>query len=320
VITFLSSPKPFHGADKENQYRAIRSWLAAGDNAEVILYGNSAGIDLAGESLGVRVEKRVGCAPSGLPYFAAIAAHAAEHGKHDLQVYLNCDILLAGLPAAMARTEFDHFLLIGQRIDLGEGVFVDVSQVDWPERLKVLVAEGKACLHLPTGIDYFGFHRGMWKSLPPIVIGRGGYDIALIAHCMRNGIPVIDATFAVAALHQFHDYGHVQGGGLTVWRGADARQNLALAGGAWSATMVSDATYVFKEAAVSRRPCRGDRLRHLELKLRYEKGWTAAAKATRLIWRVLNLFGATRIPQLSLPEMLVSYEAIAPRREAEIAR
>jgi hypothetical protein len=69
MITFLSSPKPFRGVDKDNQYRAIRSWLAADGDAEVILYGDSLGIEEAGEVLGTRVQKQVDCAPSGIPFF-----------------------------------------------------------------------------------------------------------------------------------------------------------------------------------------------------------------------------------------------------------
>jgi hypothetical protein len=307
MITFLSSPKPFRGVDKDNQYRAIRSWLAASGDAEVILYGDSPGIDEAGDALGVRVQKQIGSATSGIPYFGAIVEHAAECGKHDLQVYLNCDILLNGFPAAMARIQFDQFLLIGQRIDLGEDVFVDVAQGDWLERLKTLVADGKAELHSPTGMDYFGFRRGMWKDLPSIIIGRGGYDNALIAYCMRNRTPVVDGSFAVAALHQFHEYQHMQGGERAVMRGPEAMQNIVQAGGAWGATMASDCEYVVKDTGIERRPCRGDRLRSLELNVRYATGWPSVAKLLRLVWRGLNAVGVTRVPQLALADMLDAY-------------
>lgn len=57
MITFLASPKPFKGIAKEQQYRAIRSWLAAAKDVEVILYGDSDGIDEAGLDLGVQVVK-----------------------------------------------------------------------------------------------------------------------------------------------------------------------------------------------------------------------------------------------------------------------
>lgn len=303
MITFLASPKPFNGIAKEHQYRAIRSWQGAGQDVEVILYGDSAGIDKAGGDLGVQVVKQIACAPSGVPYFGAIAGHAAEHGKHDLQVYLNCDILLSGILPAMRRIGFPQFLLIGQRIDLGEGLFVDVAQEGWMRQLTQWAAAGKAKLHGPTGIDYFGFRRGMWQGLPTVVIGRGGYDGALLAHCIRNRIRIVDATFAVTALHQFHDYEHIRGGLTAVIRGSDARHNISQAGGPRSSTLVSDAGYTLKNSLAAPLPRRGDPLRRLELKLRYELGWPNTALALRLIWRGLHVLGITRVPRLSLAEV-----------------
>ena len=38
--------------------------------------------------------------------------------------------------------------------------------------------------------------------------------------------------------------------------------------------MISDAGYILKDSLVSPWPCRGDRLRWLELKLRYEVDWS----------------------------------------------
>lgn len=307
MITFLASPKPFQGIAKEHQYRAIRSWLAAADDAEVILYGDSAGIDEAGNDLGVRVQRQIDCASSGIPYFGAIVGHAAEHGRHDLQVYLNCDILLAGIQPAFARIAFDRFLLIGQCIDLGEGVVVELAQGDWIKRLKELAVEGKVTLRPPAAIDYFGFRRGTWKGLPPVVIGRAGYDGALLAYCQRRHYPLIDATFAVTALHQFHGYGHVQGGAQTVRLGQDAQNNLRQAG-SHSLPGISDASYVLRGSVIRPWPCRGDWLRRLELAIRYRQGWTTISLAVRLVWRALQLIGIPRVVAPTLAEVIEAQE------------
>jgi hypothetical protein len=140
MITFLASPKPFTGIAKENQYRAIRSWLASGTDVDVILYGDSAGIDEAGVDFGVQVIKQIGCALYGIPFFGAIAGHTAEHGRHDLQVYLNCDIVLAGIQPTLTRIKFNQFLLIGQCINLGEGVVADPAHSDYLTCLRDLPA------------------------------------------------------------------------------------------------------------------------------------------------------------------------------------
>jgi hypothetical protein len=304
LITFLTSPKPFIGITKEHQYRAIRSWLLTGDDIDVILYGDSDGIDEAGRDLDVKVVKNIRSSPSGIPYFGSIVEHAADYGKYDLQVYLNCDILLSGILQAMNRIDLFHFLLIGQRIDLNEEVFIDFGQKDWIKHLSQIVAEGKAALHSPTGIDYFAFRRGMWQDVPLIIIGRIGYDNAILAYCMRNHIPIIDGTFDLIALHQFHEYGHMQGCEKGVMQGSDAMYNLIQAGSTRSRTLVSDASYMLKNTQLLYCPCRGDRLRWLELKLRYEKGSKRLWLLLRLVWRIMNVIGITGLKQLSLSEIL----------------
>ena len=291
MITFLSSPKPFKGIAKEHQYRAIRSWQAAAGDAEVILYGDSPGIEEAGRELGVEVVKEIGCAPSGIPYVGAIVEHAAAHARHEWQVYLNGDILLSNLLPALQCVTLPRFLVVGQRMDLGEEVYVDVTQLDWKATLRRLAEEGKATLHSATGVDYFAFRRGTFAKLPPIVIGRAGYDHALLAWCFRHRIPVVDATFSVVALHQFHEYKHVAGGAATVERGEDARRNTTFAGGRHSTPNIADANYAIRRQRLIPCEARGDWLRRTELKLRFQWGLDRLGLLVRIPWRVLRALG-----------------------------
>ena len=304
MISFLASPKPFIGIAREHQYRAIRSWLSSGKDVEVILYGDSAGIVEAGIELGVQVVQQIDCAPSGIPYFSSIVEHAAEHGKYDLQVYLNCDILISGIVQALVRMEFPQFLLIGQRIDLGESLFIDVCLPDWQSALCKIAKDGYATLYQPCGIDYFGFRRGLWKELPPVVIGRAGYDNALLAYCFRNRVPIVDATCSVVALHQYHGYGHVSGGQKAVWEGVDARNNIRYAGGRRILPMISDADYILQKSKVTYWPCRGNWLRRQQLKLHYQAGMPNLALVPRMILRWLQSVGVSCEPQLSLEKVL----------------
>jgi hypothetical protein len=303
MISFLTSPKPFRDLSKDIQYRAIRNWLTVADGAEVILYGDSPGIDEAAAELGVRVQKEVGCAPSGLPYFGAIAAHAAEHARYDLQVYLNCDILLSGLYQVMERLKYDRYLLIGQCINLGEGVVIDEPADEWISILGNLAAEKKLEMRSVAGVDYFGFRRGTWDELPPVVIGRGAYDQALLSYCQRRGFPLVDATLAVTALHQFHEYGHVAGGQKTVFSGEDAKNNLIVAG-RHSVSVISDAEYFIDGSTIRYQPCRGDWLRRLELIVRYKLGWNNPSLTLRLAWRMLNPLGFSRAEERELAHVI----------------
>jgi len=305
MITFLASPKPFNGIAKEHQYRAIQSWQAAGVDVEVILYGDSDGIAEAGVDLGVKVVKQIDCSPSGIPYFGSIINHAAIYGKHDLQVYLNCDILMSGIHSAMIKINFSQFLMVGQLIDLGENQFIDVTQTDWESSLKKLFDENVLSLRTPRAIDYFGFRRGLFKNIAPIVIGRAGYDNAVLAYCLHHNIPIVDATLAVTALHQFHDYGHVQGGKQTVWSGQDALNNVYHAG-KHSLPSISDSSYVLRNSVVLPWKCRKDRLRRMELIIRYRLGYPTLSLAVRLVWKILQVIKFTRSITPTLEEVIVA--------------
>jgi hypothetical protein len=303
MISFLASPKPFRGNDKDNQYRAVLSWLAAVPDGEVILYGNSEGIETAGDHLRVKVVPDIPSAPSGAPFFGAIAAHAEVHAKFDLQVYLNCDILLSGIAPALGAIPFPFFLLIGERIDLDQGVSMDPGG-DWRPRMASLARQGRLKAHGPTGIDYFGFRRGTWRHLPPVVIGRGGYDKALLVYCLKKRYPLVDSSFAVTALHQFHDYKHIDGQRHAAFYGDEARQNFLATGSLHSRALVSDAEYVLRQGRLVYWPCRGDRLRRLEVMLRFVHGWDNAGLMLRVLWRLLERFRLAGMKKIQLAALL----------------
>jgi hypothetical protein len=140
--------------------------------------------------------------------------------------------------------------------------------------------------------------------LAPIVIGRCGYDNALVAHCLRRRIPVVDGTLAVAALHQAHDYGHVGGGWTTVQRGEDAvanRRQMRLAG---SLPTASDADYILKDSVLRSWPCRGDRMRRTELRARFEWGSPRVGHALKVLGQALRDWGLIRVTEPTLTEVV----------------
>ena len=68
----------------------------------------------------------------------------------------------------------------------------------------------KAARAVPTAIDYFVFTAGLFDPLPPFVVGRARFDNWLVWQARQRGA-VVDATRAVVAVHQRHDYAHVDG-------------------------------------------------------------------------------------------------------------
>lgn len=125
----------------------------------------------------------------------------------DILMYANGDLIFVD-DVRMRMDNIDiarDFLLTGQRIDILE--------------------DGSKRLHRPSGMDYFVFRRGMFQDLPKVFMGRGYCDSALVAYCLRRGIPVVDASFALRVEHQFHDYGHVAGGQNVAYQGVEALEN-----------------------------------------------------------------------------------------------
>jgi hypothetical protein len=92
-------------------------------DVEVIIYGDGEGVSEACAEMGVCHVPDTPCSPSGIPYFNGIVGHARIHARHDVQCYLNCDILMMEeVIKAIKPIAFPRYLIIGQRIDLTEGV------------------------------------------------------------------------------------------------------------------------------------------------------------------------------------------------------
>jgi len=324
MISFLASPKSFNGPAGPNQLYAIQSWLAVHPDAEVLLYGDSDGTAQACESLGAKHVPDVDCSPSGLPYFNAIVGHAARHARHEHQIYLNCDIILdRAVPAALARVSLPRFLISGQRIDLTAEATQRYQTDPSARDLVELHRRGDAALMPTCSMDYFIFPRGMWHDLKPLIIGRGGYDNALIAYCLRGHIPIVDATYAIPALHQFHDYGHAKGGRQGVMAGSDAIENRRVHDIMHASPNIADSNWQLRSGELVPVRARGDLLRYFETRLRFNMGITLAGLGLRAVWRVLNAVGLIRPREVALADLLrepdyLSYQQ-TPRPETSCA-
>ncbi len=308
MITFLSSPKAFTGIARENQMTAIRSWQRVHPEAEIFLYGGAPGTAEAAATLGVKHVAAVDCSASGIPFFEGIARHAAAAARFSTHVYLNCDIILTDhVLDAVKNVPFPSYLMIGQRIDLGEAATRRVHQDRGASALRIAFSDPESTLHPPSGIDYFIYSRGLWDELKPVVVGRGGYDSALLAFCLRREIPVIDATLMVLAIHEHHDYGHVPGAVTEVFWGKDARENRELHGIRHSPPNVADATWRMIRGKLIPTTSRGDLLRRVENRLRYRWNLRLASYGIRALWRALVGLRLYRTPRLDFADVVHSF-------------
>lgn len=271
MISILCSPKPFAGINEWNQLNALNSWRGIADDIEIILFGTSHGAAEAAKRVNAIHVAQIETSESGAPMFNCMVKYADEYARYPLRLYVNSDILLTRniVDAILAASKkFVKFLAIGERLDLLPGVHVDTSEPAWYNSLLRLVQEGKLVSHGPNGIDYFGFAKGMWAGLPPVYMGRALCDQTLLHYCLARGIPLVDNSQSVIAVHQYHDYGHVKDGKAEVYYGKDRQEMSKVHGLRYSFPIITDAQWAYKGGVL----CNSERartLRRLELKLRY---------------------------------------------------
>ncbi len=254
MITLFTIPKAFEGPFARIQRNALGSWRALGAQVEVLVLGNDAGSAEAADAIGAEHIPAVERTAAGTPRVDAVFATAEKYALNDLVAYVNADIIL--LPDFLSAVErsasrLAKLLMVGQRWDLEFEDTIDFTDPGWEADLRRTVRE-RAVLHQPRGIDYFVFRRGLWREMPPFAVGRTMWDNWLIYSARAQHVPVVDATAAVTAVHQNHDYSHVAGGRPEVWKGPEAERNMALAGGLDHYFTIEDATHRLRAGRLTR--------------------------------------------------------------------
>jgi hypothetical protein len=273
-LTIFSTPKPFTDPHIAIiQRNAIRSWLALGDEIEVLLIGDEPGLSETAAELGVRHLTDVACNQWGTPLISAIFSLARQHGSGELLAYVNADIIfLPDLLEAARRLhdQSDPFLMIGQRWDLDVVDPLDFGS-GWEARL-VADVDQRGSLHAPAGSDYFVFPRTVFTAIPDFAVGRAGWDNWMIYHARDQGWLTVDATPAVRIIHQNHSYSHLPEG-QAHYNLAESDKNRALAGGKTRMYIVLDATRTLQDGELRKPPLTIERtLRQIELAITPRQG------------------------------------------------
>jgi len=243
VLTLFAVPKPFRGHISIIQRNAIRSWTLLRPACQIILFGDEEGTAEVAAEFGVKHVPDVARNEYGTPLVSDIFEQAQRRASHDLLCYINADIvLMSDFTAAVRRVTFRRFLLVGQRWDVDLDEPWNFEDPQWETHLREY-ARSHGKLHPPYGIDYFVFTRGLWEAIPPFAIGRPAWDNWMIFSARTSGAAVIDATKAILAIHQNHEYAHVPHGVNGTWEGPEAERNRAMRGSYSNAFTAKDATW-----------------------------------------------------------------------------
>ena len=250
MLSLFAVPKAFTGDAALIQNNAIASWTRLGDDCEIILLGDDPGTAEAAVRYGVGHEAKIARNEFGTPLLSDVVSRMHQRAKFPLVALVNADIILLSdfLPAVRTASRmYRDFLLVASRYNCRLETPLRFES-GWDMALRTQ-ARTENRMYPAGGSDIFVFPRGLITHAPAFSIGRGYWDNWLMRAARNEHVPLIDATAALTAVHQDHDYGHVSGilaggGDAPVYQSDEGRRNLALAGGHLGLYTVFDATHI----------------------------------------------------------------------------
>ncbi len=231
MITIFTIPKSFTNPHINIiQRNAIKSWVLLQPACEIILVGNDDGVAEIAREFGVRQIPNVECNKFDTPLLNSAFDLVRKVSQNDILAYVNSDIILFDDFIDSLKYLPKKFLVVGQKWDLNITKFIDFNNSNWDKLLKEETKE-KGKLQSPAGSDYFIFRKQSFENLPAFAVGRIGWDNWMIYEGRRQKMPVIDATQAIMAIHQNHDYSHQNDNGKNISTNSEAQKNIKLAKG-----------------------------------------------------------------------------------------
>jgi hypothetical protein len=253
MVTIFTTPKPFKGHSGIIQRNAIKSWALLRPKPQIIIFGDEEGTAEITAELGLTQVVDVELTKSGIPLISSMFNLAQQLSSNPLMCYVNADIMLTSsfiealrIVSAAKR----QFVMTGRRTLLDLEKPWDFDQMGWEDKLcKYATTNGK--LDDWVAMDYFAFPRGVYNTLPPFVVGRARWDNWMIYSALQRGIPVVEATHDLLAIHQNHDYAHLAGGLKDCFVSPEGQQNQELYG-LQTCIGTADSTYLLKNGRLKR--------------------------------------------------------------------
>jgi hypothetical protein len=230
MLTLFAIPKAFRGEFDQIQRNAIISWTLLEPKPEIILLGDDEGTAEVASELGVKHVPEVERNEYGTPLLNSLFEIAQRVGTGSLFAYVNADIILLNdFMETIGQIPFKRFMLTGQRWNLSVNEPIALNPI-WAEQIRHhTLTLGK--LEGPQAMDYFVFTPNTYTNIPRFAIGRLCWDNWMLYKALNLNIPLIDATEAIMAVHQNHDYNHHPEGKKGVFLGEEAKHNLQMLGG-----------------------------------------------------------------------------------------
>ena len=176
ILSIFTIPKAFCGRIELIQRNAIKSWIAIGSDAEVILVGDDEGTLEIAQEFELKHIPAIDRNRFNTPTVSSAFDLAQGAAQGSVMAYVNADIMLTPDVLKVAQmVPFSEYLVTGRRWDLDVLEEFDFGEPDWDGSLRKRAAENGRPQE-PAGMDCFIFPKGMFRDLPPFGVGRAGWD------------------------------------------------------------------------------------------------------------------------------------------------
>jgi len=248
MLTIFACPKPFTDPHIAMiQRNAIKSWVLLNPRPEIILFGDEPGVAEASREYGVRHVAAIHRNERGTPFLPGVFREAEEMFPSETLCYINADIILMDdfcSALEIVSSKFSRFLMGGRPWNLPIDGQMELEP-GWQNALrKEVMRFGE--LRSVLACDYFAYSRGLWGTLPPLLLGRSCFDSALLHLARKRGAALVDVTAGVMAVHQDHSYGPGLGPGPTRGLHPEVLWNIQVAGGCFALASWLSATHTLE--------------------------------------------------------------------------
>lgn len=251
MITIFATPKAFKGQFSVIQENAIASWTKLKPKSQIILLGNDEGVGKIAKKYGALHIPNVVLSKWGTPILPDLFEKAYEKAKFPVLAYVNSDIILTNdFIEAVKLVNLPEFFIIGSRIDIEIRERLNFGS-KWHAKLKDKVVQEGKFIARHGATDYFIFTPKIDFQMPKLIVGRTFWDAYIIYKAKLLKLPLIDATEAIGAIHQTHDYSHA-GGWKKVWNGPESDINKKLIGDRRKCFNLWDVDYILTDKGLER--------------------------------------------------------------------
>lgn len=211
-IIFFSLPRKFEGIFDIIQTNAITSRTQFIPTKNIVLFGDDQWTKEICEDLWITHHIPLQYNFDKVPYFSYLLQEMCMLYPDKIICYINSDIIItSNFIEFIENTEipFENFMISWHRRNIEVKEFIDFSKKSRETVLhKKCETSGKKA---NTWDDFFIFPSFIFKDIPILpYIMRPFFDNFMIYICLRNKIPLIDATNSITTVHQKHDYNYYQ--------------------------------------------------------------------------------------------------------------